>query len=99
MLLVILLSLILLVTITVWLFMQQPQFGKMPERDRKLKISRSPNFKDGQFHNLNVTPALTEGASYFGVMKKFFLTRNKNGIPPAVLPSVKTDLKNLDINK
>ena len=99
MLFVIFISLILLVTITVWVFIQQPQFGKMPEGERKIKISRSPNFKDGQFQNLNVTPALTEGASYFGVMKKFFLTRNKKGIPPAALPSVKTDLKQLDSGK
>lgn len=99
MLFVILVSLLLLVTITVWLFIQQPQFGKMPEGERKLRISRSPNFKDGQFQNLNVTPALTEGAGYFGVMKKFFLTRNKKGIPPAILPSVKTDLKQPDKNK
>jgi L-ascorbate metabolism protein UlaG (beta-lactamase superfamily) len=99
MLFVTLLSLILVIAITVWLFMRQPQFGKLPEGERKLKISRSPNFKDGQFRNLNVTPAITEGASYFSVMKKFLLTRNKNGIPPVVLPSVKTDLKALDVNK
>jgi L-ascorbate metabolism protein UlaG (beta-lactamase superfamily) len=83
----------------VWLFMQQPQFGKAPEGARLERIKASPNYKDGQFHNLSYTPPFTDGATYFSVMKRFMFSRNKKGTPEDSIPSKKINLFQLHPNE
>ncbi len=56
----------------------------------------SPNYKNGQFQNINPTPALTEGVSYTSVLKEFFFRKKPNRIPASTLPAQKTDLFKLD---
>ncbi|MEI6946296.1 MBL fold metallo-hydrolase [Paraflavisolibacter sp. H34] len=90
------LILVLVLVVTVFLYMRQPQFGKAPSGARLERIKRSPHFRDGQFHNLSHTPALTEGATYTGVLKQFLFGRNQRGTPADSLPSRKTDLLGLD---
>ncbi len=85
-----------LIFLAVYTFMQGAQFGASPSGERLLKIRQSPNYRDGQFQNRSLTPQLTEDASLFSVMRKFFFDRTPNKIPPAPLPSRKTDLLNLD---
>lgn len=80
----------------VYLFMQQPQFGKLPSGIRLENIEKSPNYKDGAFQNLSHTPDLTEGASIFSVMKEFLFNKNASKKPNGILPSAKTDLKSLN---
>ncbi|MEO7768396.1 MAG: MBL fold metallo-hydrolase [Ferruginibacter sp.] len=93
---IILLLSIALIIFGTWLFMQQPQFGKLPGGERLKGIKSSPHYKDGQFRNIHFTPSLAEGVSMFTVIRKFFFEKNKNNKPPAILPSKKTDLLNLD---
>lgn len=77
------------------LFMKQPKFGSKPKGLRLQRIQQSPNYRAGAFQNQHHTPALTEGASYIGILKKF-ATRDKSlSRPTAPLPSVKTDLHSL----
>ncbi|MFL5728480.1 MAG: MBL fold metallo-hydrolase [Cytophagaceae bacterium] len=78
----------------VFLFMQQAVFGKNPSGARLERIKKSPHFIDGSFHNLTPTVVMREGASYFKLMKEGF---NKPATvqPDSILPSVKTDLMNL----
>src|SRR5688500_1604418 len=96
---IILFLLLLILMVTVYLYMQQPQFGRSPKGERRVKISSSPNYKNGRFQNQNHTPPLAEGTTYLGVIRKFFFTKNKRGVPPALLPSVRTDLKNIPSEK
>ena len=56
----------------------------------------SPNYKNGQFQNINPTPALTEGVSYTSVLKEFFFRKKPNRIPPSSLPAQKSNLFKLD---
>jgi len=87
---------ILLISFAVYTFLHQPQFGgKSPVAELK-KMQSSPNYKKGQFQNLHYTPQLTGNASMFKVMKEFFFNKDKNNVPPGVLPSKKTDLFRLD---
>jgi L-ascorbate metabolism protein UlaG (beta-lactamase superfamily) len=89
------LVIVLLIAIAVYLFLQQPQFGaKASEND--LKRFHSPNYKNGQFQNLNFTPQLTGNASVFKIMKEFFFNKDRRSIPQTILPSKKTDLFQLD---
>lgn len=79
--------------------MHSARFGAIPSDEQLRKIQLSPNYRNGQFQNLSNTPALTEGTSYFKVLKEFLLDKTKNKIPAVTLPSVKTDLLNLDPDK
>lgn len=81
------------------LFMQQPQFGKVSSGDRLERIRNSPNYRDGKFQNLSLTPDLKEGISYYTVIKDFFFKKSKRSIPGYILPSVKTDLHALHSHK
>lgn len=92
-------SIIIIIFVAVILFFRQPKFGKQPSGERLQKIKNSPNYKNGSFQNLSVTPDLTEGATYFSVMKEYFFGQNKRVKPVDKIPSIKTDLLHLDINK
>lgn len=77
----------------------QRQFGKLPSGKRLERIKKSPNYKNGAFQNQSITPDLTDGSTYFSIMKEFFLKSSKSLLPASEIPSVKTNLYNLDRNK
>ncbi|HEY4968176.1 MAG TPA: MBL fold metallo-hydrolase, partial [Puia sp.] len=79
--------------------MKSSSFGAKPAGDELRKIGQSPNYRNGQFQNISHTPALTEGAGYFRIIKKFFFDKHDRKTPSSPLPSVKTDLLNLDPEK
>lgn len=83
---------ILVLYFGVTLFMQQPQFGKAPAGSRLERIKNSPNYRNGKFQNLNYTPDLKEGTSYYTVIKDVLFNKSKRSKPGHILPSVKTDL-------
>jgi L-ascorbate metabolism protein UlaG (beta-lactamase superfamily) len=87
---------LLLLFVLIFFFMQQPKFGKAATGKRRERMNNSPNFKNGQFQNLNPTPALTEGASYTSVMKEFFFDKKEQRKPAAILPSRKEDIFKLE---
>ncbi len=55
---------------------------------------KSPNYRDGAFHNLSPTEMLSKDASIFKVIAGFFSKPN-NTAPDRPLPFVKTDLQTL----
>src|SRR5690554_939493 len=75
--------------------MQKAVFGKSPSGKRLERIEQSPHFRNGRFHNINPTPALTEGTSYFKVLFQFLFNRTVHRYPIARLPTVKTNLSQL----
>lgn len=93
------LAIILIIFIGVYNFMHGAQFGALPQGESLQKIRSSPHYRDGQFQNLNNTPQLTEGANIFKILKKFFFDKGEQRIPRASLPSIKTDLLNLNKDK
>ena len=96
---IIFLSIFILLLLSIWVFMRQPQFGKLPSGERLERIKKSPNYKDGEFENIHFTPNLIEGVSIFTAMRQFLFGKSKNRKPHGVLPSRKTDLLNLDPHK
>jgi L-ascorbate metabolism protein UlaG (beta-lactamase superfamily) len=68
------------------------KFGKLPEGARLQKIKASANYKDGAFKNLSHTPDLTEGSTYYSVMKKFLFGKKQRLKPVDAIPSVYTDI-------
>jgi L-ascorbate metabolism protein UlaG (beta-lactamase superfamily) len=77
-----------------YIFLQQKFFGKAPSGSRLDRILKSPNYRNGVFQNLSPTEVMPKEVSKIGMLKKF-ITKSKNNEPQVVLPSVKTDLKNL----
>lgn len=89
---IITLSVILVFTAVVLLFIQHPQFGKIAGKEQLELLKKSANFRNGKFQNKNFTPELTEGVSYYKVTKEFFFDKSPRIKPVAVIPSKKTDL-------
>lgn len=85
--------------LAVYLFMQQPQFGKLPSGERLERIKKSPNYENNSFRNLRHTPDLTEGENIVSVLLDFLFTKKPRLKPIDSIPSMKTDLLNLDSGK
>jgi L-ascorbate metabolism protein UlaG (beta-lactamase superfamily) len=95
----ILISILMVITVGIFLFMQRPDFGKAPSPKRVADFRQSSNYRNKSFQNRNPTPALTEGVTYTKVLKQFLFERNKNRSPLHPLPSVKTNLHSVDPNE
>lgn len=89
-------SIIFLLTLCVYIILRHPKFGKLPTGERLERIKNAPNYHKGSFRNQSITPDLTEGANYITVIKEFFFEKKKRVTPKDTIPSVKTDLINLD---
>lgn len=90
---------IALLILSVVLVLRQRKFGKLPTGERLEKIKKSPNYRDDRFQNQSITPDLTEGTSYFAVLKEFIFKQSKRVKPVDFIPSIKTNLLKLDISK
>lgn len=90
------LAIIGLLAISVFLFMQQAKFGKIPSGERLERIKKSPHYKDGSFQNLSITPDLAEGVTYYSVMKEFIFGKKVRLKPIDEIPHIKIDLLKLN---
>ncbi len=93
---IVFLSFVLMLTLAVVIFVRQPKFGKMPSGERLERIKKSPHYKNGSFKNLSNTPDLTEGVTYYAVIKEFLFSEKRRVKPTDTIPSTKTNLLNLD---
>jgi len=80
---------ILIVAITFFI-LRLPVFGRLPHGERKARILADPNYVNGSFQNLSVTPVKPDDVSYFTIIRSL-LKKNKDTTPSYVLPSVKPD--------
>jgi L-ascorbate metabolism protein UlaG (beta-lactamase superfamily) len=93
---VFLLLIFALIILVIVIYMQQPMFGSLPKGKRLKKIQQSPNYREGSFQNIHHTPQLTEGSSYLKVISEFLFRRTPGKKPSRPIPSVSTDLHQLD---
>jgi L-ascorbate metabolism protein UlaG (beta-lactamase superfamily) len=96
---IILLSMIGILAIVVFAYTKQAKFGKAPEGQRLRTIQKSPNFKDGKFQNQHFTLELAEGFNFFDVTYEFLFKEKPRRYPTDSIPSMKTDLFNIPIEK
>jgi L-ascorbate metabolism protein UlaG (beta-lactamase superfamily) len=90
---------LILIILALYIFLQDPRFGKAPTGERLIQIQKSPNYKDGKFHNVHFTPQLTEGYSMSGVLYEFLFKKRANRVPVTTIPSIKTNLLQFDVNE
>lgn len=81
------------------IFLNQANSGRLPKGERKERISNSPNFRDEKFQNLSETPQLTGDKGSAAMMYDFLFGDYKRTTPTDIIPSVKTDLLNIDRSK
>ncbi|TPG34012.1 MBL fold metallo-hydrolase [Flavobacterium pectinovorum] len=80
-------------------FLLHPRYGKRPSGERLALIQKSPQYKNGKFENINPTPELAEGYGYFDVISDFLFKKVDRKVPTDIIPSIKTNLLELDINE
>ena len=90
-------STVLVFSFGIFIFLKHPKFGKLPAGERLQRIENSPNYKNGSFTNLNHTPQITAEGGFLKIMKDMFNAKNRR--PVDSIPSIKTDLLNLDPGK
>lgn len=82
-----------------FLFMQHPMFGANPKGERLERIKQSPNYSDGEFKNQSPTQMMVSNKSKPMALLGFLFRSVEDLRPSAKIPSVKTDLKNLNADK
>lgn len=91
----IVLGIVLFAIVAILLFLNQPSFGHLPQGERLERISRSPNFRDGQFHNLESTATMTSKYSRWEAMWRFLVDKPEGIVPELPMDAVKAGLKEL----
>lgn len=85
-----------ILTISTILYMGQSKFGKNPTGERLEQIKKSPNYKDGQFQNISHTPPLAENHTFMKILYDRFFKKHPRLKPIDRIPSIKTNLHQLD---
>lgn len=93
---VILLILISTLTVVIIVYMQHPKFGNAASEHSLDLMNKSANFKNGKFQNVNFTPELSEGFTFFGVFYNQFFKKAPRRTPTDTIPSIKTNLFDLN---
>jgi len=73
-------------------------FGKRPSGDRLIRITKSSNYKEGQFQNIEPTSLNPNKVSMFKLLRDFS-KKSKTVVPGKEIPCLKVDLKNLPSDK
>ena len=97
--LIVTLSIVVLLILSSCIVLNLPQFGKLPKGDRLERIKKSPHWKDGKFRNEQETVTMTGDKNFFQVMWSFAFDKRENVQPDDSVPTVKTDLHELDRNE
>lgn len=92
-------AVIAILVIGVYAFLHAPLFGRLPDGERLSRIERSPNYAGGEFHNQIDTPLHTAGSTELSIWMDNFFGEKGKPRPSSPMPSVKTDLKALEVNQ
>ena len=75
------LGIALLLVVTIFVFINQPNFGRTPRGERLERIKQSPNYRNGEFQNLHETTLMTSDRGRFaGILEILF--RKIEGLRP-----------------
>ena len=62
---------LLVIAVGVFAFLRQQSFGKLPSGERLERIRKSPNYRNGQFRNLQPTAMMTGEKSRWQALWEF----------------------------
>lgn len=87
------LIIIAIIVLTPVLYLQLPLFGQVASGKRLERMEKSPNYRDGQFHNLSQTNMMVDNKGMRKMMARK-INEKKHGLRPTDdIPAIKTDLK------
>lgn len=92
-------AVIVLLAVVAILFINQSSFGRLPQGERLERIKRSPNYRNGEFHNQSETLLFTSDKGRFRSMLEFMFRESEGLRPDSALPVIKTDLRKIDRSK
>ncbi len=79
-----------------YFLLSAPQFGKLPEGKRLERILKSPNYKNGEFQNLSLTPTMSPDGSMLKLLYRMYIKPEKDRNPKVKFDFRKTDLNSLN---
>lgn len=86
--------------IVVFIFIQQPSFGKNPSnKERVERIKNSSNYRDGKFQNLKPTLQFSEDSGYLKIIRERLFKKYERKEPVEKIPAIKTNLHDLPSDK
>lgn len=86
---------IVLAAVSVFLFINQPSFGRLPSGERLERVRKSPNYRNGEFRNLHETPLLVSNRGRLQGMWEFLFRKIDGLRPDTPVKAIKTDLHRL----
>jgi L-ascorbate metabolism protein UlaG (beta-lactamase superfamily) len=86
---------IILFSLTVYIYMLQPQFGSLPKGKRLELIKKSEHYIDGRFRNIIEKPTISPGYDQWNELWKTIAEDHPRREPATALPSIKTNLKTI----
>ena len=85
----ILLGIIISITIAGIVFLHQPSFGRLPKGERLERIKRSPNYREGEFRNIDTTILMTSHKSRPSGIWSFLFRKVEGLRPDEPIPAIK----------
>ncbi|MCE9880208.1 MBL fold metallo-hydrolase [Hafnia paralvei] len=76
-----------------------PSMGRSPDTEQRHKFAKSPQYRDGKFHNEALTPMVSGSKGRMAVMWDFLFKKSRLAKPDHALPYVNTDLGSIDTDK
>lgn len=92
-----LLAILTLFALGVAAYLQHPKFGAYPEGERLEMLQHSSHYGTSGFRNLVETPVLREGVSMASIISGNMAQKVADLRPSAPLPTIKNNLKKLDL--
>ncbi|MGE9516059.1 MAG: MBL fold metallo-hydrolase [Solitalea-like symbiont of Tyrophagus putrescentiae] len=79
------------------MFVKNPGFGRLPQGERLGKLQKSPNYKNGSFHNITPAPPIIGNKRNILWSLLEFSFRHIEGLRPKDrIPTIKTNIKGLN---
>ena len=93
------LGIALLLVVTIFVFINQPSFGRTPRGERLERIKQSPNYRNGEFQNLHETTLMTSDRGRFAGILEFLFRKIEGLRPDQPVNAIKTDLRQVGRDK
>ncbi len=88
-------GLLLVAAIAAGVIVLLPGFGRLPRGERRERVLNSPNYRDGQFRNLEPSPLMADGKGLVHSMLEFLFGKKEGLRPDHPITAVRTDLRSL----
>jgi len=82
-----------------YLYLEQPKFGRLPNKSLLKEFDSSPNFIEGEFRNKEPITLLASSSEKKSGWIEFLFSSDGNRTPPGPVPTIKTDLRALERNQ